>query len=45
MNINVDMFMNSLPYMGKGLLGIFVVIGIMILTIVMLNKVTSDKKQ
>ena len=42
--MNFDLFMNSLPYLAKGMLGIFVVIGIMILTIVVLNKLTTGKK-
>ena len=42
--MNFDLFMNSLPYLAKGMLGIFVVIGFMILTIVVLNKLTAGKK-
>ena len=44
MNLNIDAFMNSLPLMGKGMLGIFVVTIIIILMIALLNKVTSTKQ-
>ena len=36
-------FIYNLKYMGLGMLGIFVVIGIIILATVVLNKVTSKK--
>lgn len=45
MNINVDALMNSLPIMGKGMLGIFVVTLVIILSITLLNALTSEKKQ
>ncbi len=38
-------FIDNLSYMGKGMLGIFVVIGVIILTVIILNKVTSKKKK
>lgn len=44
--MNFQAFLESLPIMGKGLLGIFVVIGIIALLIVVLNRTTgkhSDK--
>ena len=44
MNLNIDAFMNSLPLMGKGMLGIFVVTIVIILMIALLNKVTSTKQ-
>ena len=44
MNLNIDAFMNSLPLMGKGMLGIFVVTIVIILMIALLNKVTSVKQ-
>lgn len=43
-NINVQGFLDSLPYMGKGMLGIFIVTGAIILTVAILNKTTSKKK-
>ena len=44
---NPSVFLESLPYMGKGMLGIFIVIGIIIGVTTLLNAVTSkkDKKQ
>ena len=44
MNLNIDAFMNSLPLMGKGMLGIFAVTIVIILMIALLNKVTSVKQ-
>ena len=45
-NINPMNFIHNLGYMGAGMLGIFVVIGLIVLTTVALNKATSprDKK-
>ena len=37
-------FLNSLPYMGKGMLVIFVVIGIIIVATLLTNKIFSAKK-
>lgn len=36
-------FMSSLSYMGTGMIGIFIVIGLIVLATVLLNKVFSDK--
>ena len=36
-------FVNSLKYMGLGMLGIFVVIGLIIVATVVLNRATSGK--
>jgi len=44
-NFSVDNLMNSLPIMGKGMLGIFAVTVVIILVVTVLNKVTSGKKQ
>lgn len=46
MNISVEAFLQSLKYMGVGMLGIFIVIAIIVLMVTLLNKVTShfDKK-
>lgn len=44
MNLNIDAFLNSLPMMGKGMLGIFVVTLVIILMISLLNKATASKQ-
>lgn len=38
-------FIKNLNYMGMGMLGIFVVIGIIILTTMLLSRITSPKDQ
>ena len=43
MTINVEALLTTLPYMGKGMLGIFIVTLAIILTVTVLNKVTSKK--
>ena len=45
MNFNPMAFVENLKYMGVGMLGIFIVIGIIILSVVALNKVTVAKKK
>ena len=40
-NINTEAFLSTLPYMGKGMLGIFVVTLVIIVSIMILNKVGS----
>ena len=37
-------FVENLSYMGKGVLGILIVMGAIILVTVVLNKIFSDKK-
>ena len=37
-------FVENLSYMGKGMLGILIVMGAIILVTVVLNKIFSDKK-
>jgi len=37
-------FVNNLRYMGAGMLGIFVVIGLIVVTTVVLNKASAGKK-
>ncbi len=37
-------FVTNLSYMGIGMLGIFIVIGAIIVVTAILNKVTADKK-
>lgn len=44
MNLNIDAFLDSLPLMGKGMLGIFVVTLVIILMISLLNKLTAAKQ-
>lgn len=41
MNFQPLNFIKNLGYMGKGMLGIFVVIGIIVLLTMLLNKITS----
>jgi hypothetical protein len=43
MNINPVNFINNLSYMGVGMLGIFIVIGVIILLTALLNNITSKK--
>ncbi len=40
---NLERFLSTLPVMLKGMLGIFIVTAIIILTIVLLSKFTSKK--
>ena len=40
---NIERFLSTLPVMLKGMLGIFIVTGIIILTIVLLSKFTKKK--
>ena len=44
MNFNPTAFVDNLYYMGVGMLAIFIVIGIIIGISVLLNKLTSKKK-
>lgn len=37
--MNFQNFVNNLPYMGKGMLGILIVMGVIILITVLLNKI------
>lgn len=41
MSINVDAFLKTLPIMGKGMLGIFIVTLVIILVITILNRITA----
>ncbi len=45
--MNYEAFLQTLPIMGKGMLGIFVVTGVIILLMTALNKFSqnSDKKE
>ena len=44
MNFNPAAFVENLKYMGVGMLGIFIVIGVIILSVVVLNKLLAPKK-
>ena len=41
--MNLNNFVENLPYMGKGMLGILIVMGAIILVTILLNKVFSKK--
>jgi len=43
--MNTQAFFDSLPLMAKGMAGIFIVTGIIILTTVLLNRFTKDKEE
>ncbi len=43
--VNVQLFLETLPIMAKGLVGIFVVTGVIILSIYLLNKLTAPRKK
>ncbi len=43
MGINIEYFLNSLPYMGKGMLGIFIVTTVVVMVVNALNSM-PDKK-
>jgi len=45
MNINVELFLNTIPIMLKGMLGIFIVTGVIILVMIMLNRFTADENK
>lgn len=40
---NVDYFLDALPIMGKGMLGIFIVTGVIILIVMLLNKLPDNR--
>ena len=44
LGFNPYAFIETLPYMGKGMLGIFIVIGIIIICATILNKLTGKNK-
>jgi len=44
MDMHVDAFLETLPIMGKGMLGIFVVTAVIIVVTVVLNKLTEEKE-
>ncbi len=42
--MNLNNFVENLPYMGKGMIGILIVMGAIILVTILLNKVFSGNK-
>ena len=44
MSINLQAFLDSLPIMGMGMVGIFIVTIAIILTVTVLNATTNKKK-
>jgi hypothetical protein len=42
--MNIEQFLSTLPIMGKGMLGIFIVTGVLIICVFLLNKLTSKKQ-
>ena len=43
MGLNFDYFLSSLPIMGKGMLGIFIVTAIVVLFVSLLNNIPEKK--
>ena len=41
--MNYEAFTGTLPIMGKGMLGIFIVTAVIILAMIVLNKITNKK--
>jgi hypothetical protein len=41
--MRLDLLMEALPIMGTGYLGIFIVTGVIILVVYLLNKITGGK--
>ena len=41
--MRVDLLMEALPIIGTGYLGIFIVTGVIIAAVALLNKLTQDK--
>ena len=41
--MRIDLLMQALPIMGTGYLGIFIVTGVIIAAVALLNKLTSGK--
>lgn len=45
MNINVEAFLNVLPVIGKGLAGVFIVTAVIILSMIILNKISGKNNK
>ncbi len=44
MQFSVENLMNALPVMGKGMLGIFAVTAVIIVTVLLLNKIPANNE-
>ena len=44
MTLNFDAFVSTLPIMAKGLAGIFIVTGVLIVAMLLLRKLGADKQ-
>ena len=44
MTIDFNAFLNALPFMGKGMLGIFIVTALIVLVVNALNNIPEKKK-
>lgn len=44
MRFNMSNFLTNLPYLLKGMLGLFIALGVIALTTIALNKLTEKKK-
>lgn len=45
MELNLDYLLNALPIMGKGMLGIFIVTGIIIVTVSLINRISGGDEK
>ncbi len=45
MGINFEYFLSSLPYMGKGMLGIFIVTAVVVMVVNALNSMPDKKNK
>ena len=45
MQFHPEAFLNTLPYLGKGMLAIFLVIGLLILAVYLLQTIGKRKKK
>lgn len=45
MNIKVEAFFNVLPVIGKGLAGVFIVTAVIILSMIILNKISGKNNK
>ena len=41
--IDINAFLGSLPYMGKGMLGIFIITAVIIIAVLLINKIGNIK--
>ncbi len=45
MEFSIDAFLSSLPYMGKGMLGIFIVTAVIVFVVNTLNNIPEKKEK